>query len=206
MSIKKLSMLMMLALIFVMPSISNAESIAKKLTDKDISSIVKKAVKEHGSVTAPMIVETNTIDPEDGARVSIYVIPESPTTLSSASDISIKSTTPISQHIIPQGTKMIYSKPDGQPWTVETTTSLHMSVYIQGSNTNWISSTNMRLGHLNGSTGSDIASESQTGTWYGDPLYRRYFSYSHSADATKVRFFITNNSAADVSIQGYIDF
>ncbi|GEM_PF-5157732 len=207
MSIKrvKFGLLLMLALTLVMPSISNAESNVQVITEKKISDTVKKAVKSHGAVTEPLILETDFVDPVDGAKISIYVVPETQNQLARNGDVSIFATTPLSSHTITQGTKMIYSRPDGQPWTVDTATVVRLSFWIQGSSSNAIGSTSMKFGHQN-SSGTELGTKSDTGVWKPSPLYYRYYTYSERAGATQIRFFIQNLSAADVTISGEVNF
>lgn len=123
---KKLLLFSMIILILVFPNMVFAKDNSVKLTEEKISSAVNEIVKNAGSFTE-LIVDSGLVDTEDNTKIYFYILPVDSKAVKSSNDFSIQSVTPLSSHTIPQGVKMIYSRSDGQPWTVATTTLVSMS-------------------------------------------------------------------------------
>ncbi|MEK4514472.1 hypothetical protein NST69_23140 [Paenibacillus sp. FSL P2-0089] len=188
---KKLLLFSMIILILVFPNMVFAKDNSVKLTEEKISSAVNEIVKNAGSFTEPLIVDSGLVDTEDNTKIYFYILPVDSKAVKSSNDFSIQSVTPLSSHTIPQGVKMIYSRSDGQPWTVATTTLVSMSF-----STNQTSPTTMQYGHFNTDNGQTIQSFTDTSN----------YAYAHYAGATHIRFFITNLSAGSVIVSGQISF
>lgn len=192
-SIKKIILCTLLIALFFVPNLAFAQknNTTLPLTDEQITKTVKQAVKEHGEFTAPIIVDTELVDPEDGSMISFYIFPKN---IEAVGDFSPFAITPIASHTIKQGVKMIYSRYDGEPWTVDIDTTITLWF-----DTDQPPPTYMRYGHLNADSGSTIFDHASYGYDFG-------YGYTGLAQATHIRFFIENKSATDVVVTGEIKF
>lgn len=160
------------------------------LTESIISSSVKDIVKEHGNPNEPIIADSGYTDPKTGSKIYYYILPQVDS--AARTDFStLRSTTPISSHTIPQGVLLVYSKSNGDPWTVSQQQEVGMHF-----TTNQTSPTNMGFGHFNVVTNTRIV----------DLLQDTVYGYTAQAGATSIRFFIQNLSAGDVNVSGSISF
>lgn len=194
--LKKIILSVMAVAILILPNMAFAEeNNVTVITDDLIKRSVQAAVQEHGGkITEPLIIDTGLIDASSGTQVSIYVLPDS------NSNPLVRSLTPISAITIKQGYTMYWSKSDGDPWTVQTTTKLSMTL-----NANRSGETNMTLGHINATTGYLVASINSNGE-SNITNTKRIWTYSHTADTTSIRFYATNYSGSDLEVYGEIIF
>jgi hypothetical protein len=201
----KIAIMMLVSILFVLPATTSAKkSVSAESFDDVLSKTVKKIVASHDNITEPLIVDSGLIDPDNGSKISFYIIPDQDLQSSSSSgDISTRASLPLSLHTLKQGSTMHYYNSNGDPWTVLATTTLNMVIRSDGQT----SSTSLKYGHINASNNTTVGTVTSTGTFhdeYGTPA--RVWTYSKVADATSVKFYIQNLSAADLPIYGDILF
>ncbi|MEC0171943.1 hypothetical protein D3C73_751830 [compost metagenome] len=188
---KKFVLFSLIISLMIFPNLALAKDNPEKLTDEQISNAVREIVKDKGSFTEPLIVNSGLVDPTDNTKIYFYIFPEAFNDARLLTDVSIQSVVPISSHTIPQGVKMVYSQSNGDPWTVSYYAKVGMSF-----STNQSSRTTMEYGHFNADTGQNLTVITGTSN----------FSYTSMAEATRIRFFIQNSSATSVVVSGSITF
>lgn len=196
--IKQVLVSIMIFSFFSVASFANTSENSSALTEEQLSEVVKELVKENNNANQPIIYNSNLVDPIDGSKISFYIIPQNQqlvtsSTLNEDGGFTIQSSTTITSHTINQGVKMYYYNSNGEPWQVDTSTLVTLSF-----RTNQSTSTYMKYGHINSDTNTEVISYSS----YGPSKY----SYTTSARATHIHFFIENKSSTSVVVSGSITF